>query len=325
MNMKLYSSIMLCMFSTYAAQEATLDELYALEQPVLIVDEQTRALCATLTDIYHQLEPTRQEPIFFDLNVVDAQEIAYPTLIAAIRACLQARWPQDEQWRILRYELLELYDELLQDYAQALEQPGTRRIKSSSVLSKCKILTNELIVNNLAHIAHLQANNIITQEQRVVGSMIVENLSGVVQATNGLFSAGPIENNDLADNSVNANNIVDMSILPQKLAFNTIATASGEPTLLLLYRGTIEGDGTLLSGAGISVTHGATGEYTIQFIGQNYSDVNYQVLLQVDDETIAPFVTITTVAVDGFSIQLSDNVPSNVDAKFSFITLGAPA
>jgi hypothetical protein len=303
----------------YTAQEANLDELFMLEQPMLMVDEQTRALCATLAEIYGQLEGIPQ-PTLVELNQ-DTQEISYPSLLRAVKTCLQARWPQDAEWITLRYELLELYDELLQDYAEALEQPGIRRPHSNSILNRCKIITNDLVVNNGATIENLRVNNLIA-EQQLVESLVVDTLNGVVHATNGLLTAGPVVNADLANNSVNANNLVDMSVIPSKLAFNSIQTDPGEPKLLLMYRGTVEPDGTILSGAGITVNRFLTGQYVVT-LSAPYSDPNYQILVQVEDETIAPFVTINNITAGGFTINLSNSLPVAVDALFSFITLGS--
>lgn len=315
------SIMLLCMYlSTHTAQDANLDELIVLEQPMLIVDEQTRALCLTLAEIYEQLEGVRQPAPLLELNP-ETQEISYPCLLQAVKTCLQARWPQDLEWTTLRYELLELYDELLQDYAEALVQPGTRRPRSSSILTKCKIITNDLVVNNLATIENLYARNFTAQHQSVE-NLSVDNLNGVVHATNGLLTAGLVVNADLADNSVNANNLVDMSVIPSKLAFNSIQTDPGEPKLLLMYRGTVEADGTLLSGAGISINRPLVGQYIVT-LAAPYSDANYQILVQVEDEIIAPFVTINNVTVNGFTVNLSDSTPAAVDALFSFITLGA--
>lgn len=315
-------SIMLtcCMYlPMHTAQEANLDELFMLEQPMLIVDEQTRALCATLAEIYEQLEGVQQPALLAELKP-DTQEISYPSILRAVKTCLQARWPQDAEWTTLRYELLELYDELLQDYAEALEQPGVRRPHSNSILSRCKIITNDLVVNNTATIENLRVNNLIAQHQQVE-ALIVDSLNGVVHATDGLLTAGLVVNADLADNSVNANNLVDMSVIPSKLAFNTIQTDPGEPKLLLMYRGTLQADGTVLSGEGITVNHFVTGQYVVT-LSAPYSDPNYQILVQVEDETIAPFVTINNITANGFTINLSNSVPVAVDAIFSFITLG---
>lgn len=315
-------SIMLicCMYlPTHTAQEANLDELFMLEQPMLIVDEQTRALCATLAEIYEQLEGASQPTLLAELNQ-DTQEISYPCILRAVKACLQARWPQDAEWSTLRYELLELYDELLQDYAEALEQPSVRRPHSNSILSKCKILVNDLVVNNSAIIENLRVNNLVAQQQNVE-NLVVDNLNGVVHATNGLLTAGPVVNADLANNSVNANNLVDMSVIPSKLAFNSIQTDPGEPKLLLMYRGTVQGDGTLLSGAGITVTHPATGKYAVTFSAP-YSDNNYQIIVQADDEVDAPFVQLLPVTAGSFTINTFDSTVTPIDMTVSFITLG---
>lgn len=322
MKKKLIWSIMLlCIYlPVKAAQEANLDELVLLEQPMLIVDEETRALCLTLAEIYEQLEGVRQPGLLVELTP-DTHEISYPSLLQAVKTCLQARWPQEQEWTTLRYELLELYDELLQDYAEALEQPGIRRPHASSILTKCKIITNDLVVNNFATIENLNVRNFTAQQQRVE-ALVVDSLNGVVHATNGLLTAGPVVNADLADNSVNTNNLVDMSVIPSKLAFNSIQTDPGEPKLLLMYRGTIEPDGTILSGAGITINRPLVGQYIVT-LAAPYSDPNYQILVQVDDETIAPFVTINSISANGFTINLSNSTPAAVDALFSFLTLGA--
>jgi hypothetical protein len=300
-----------------AQPEADLSELLMLEQPMLLVDEQTHALCKTLSDIYAQLAGEAQPLVQISQ---EAQEVSYPCILRAVKACLQAPWPQEEQWATLRFELLELYDDLLQEYAEALEQPVIRRPHTNSVMSRCKIITKDLMVNGTATIANLYAENIHATQQ-TVENLFVDSLNGVVHATNGLLSAGPVVNADLADNSVNANNLVDMSVIPSKLAFNSIQTNPAEPKLLLLYRGSVQADGTLLSGDGIKVAHPTTGHYGITFAAP-YADPNYQVLVQVEDEIAAPFVQIVSVTPNGFTVNIANAGSMPVDAAFSFITLG---
>ncbi len=301
---------------TSAAEVDPLEEI-SMASPELIVllDDQVRSTCNELINLRQKRGHECNDEFVAQLLDPALHELDYETVLLAMHACIAtentARTPQEQT---LRTKIQLMYDQLLDEYDQLVAQTSTRRIKCKHF---CTVTTRDLVVNNNACITKLFIKDALT----------VNNLTGAIIANNGRISTGEIPadaipdgsitNAKLADNAVTSDKIAPATITPDETAFNPVVAAdtNGEAKPLYVYRGLVQGDGTISSGTGFSVNRAGAGPYTytITLNATAYtSATSYSAFFQADE-------AVTFVASSGteFDMVSTNSIP------FSFFTIGA--
>ena len=293
-------------------------ELKDIEQQAthLIVEktEHMCALCTEIAKIYIELGGDSQNDDLQALLTMKSNPVTYDTLLNVIYTCLSMEWPKAQAAQETKEQLSLLHEELTEEYDSMLAQLAVRkRLKSKCfcTLSAANLVAcRARIKGNIT----IDGSATIGNNLRVGNTLTVDDLTGVVMATDGLFSTGLVQNADLADNSVTSDKIVDGAIIPSKLIFNTVDTAGSEPDLLRIYRGTINSDGTTANGAGFTSVRNGLGNYTITITGGAYtSNATYQVFVQ----TAPNAATVTKDNSTQFTID------TTADQAFDFFTIGS--
>lgn len=320
--------LLMCTLSNAQPPNTDLLEEINLEDPELIVllDDQVRETCQKLVNVWRSKGTICDEEHVAQLLDPALLEIDYETVLVALHTCLDPERDNGTTEELnLRTKLQRMYEQLLDEYDQLVEQTSTRSIKCKYY---CKLTTRDLIVNNNAYLENAIINSGLT----------IHGLDGVLSANNGRITAGDVPaseipdgsittekladdavtNAKLADNAVTTNNIAPMTITPDDTAFNPVVATAGEARPLTTYRGSVTGaTGTITSGTGFTVTRNGTGDYTVNLTAQAYTGAGtYQVFVQLLTETDP--VTVTNVSGSQFNITTNA-----VDHDFSLFTIGA--
>jgi hypothetical protein len=286
---------------------------------IVLLDEQVHTTCKALHELWRSAGCNVENPHLHELLNLDTQSIDYETVLKALYVCITTECiSNSSEEHALRNKLELIYNQLAKEYDELATQINTRRIKCKYF---CKVTTRDLVVNNNAYITKLVVKEALS----------IDNLTGALIANNGRVTTGEIPasaipdgsitNSKLADNAITSNKIAPMTITPNETAFNPVVATLGEAKPLVVYRGTINDDGTIASGTGFSSQRTGAGPfvYTINLTAQSYTDANsYQVFVQsFDEEVLGSEVSITQTSGSVLTIT------SVADQNFSFFTIGA--
>ncbi|MEX0849572.1 MAG: hypothetical protein WD055_05055 [Candidatus Dependentiae bacterium] len=315
MNLRYLLCSLIFMIS-HAQSIDPLDEISMLEpELIVLLDEQVSSACRTLNEMWNTAGCNFQNPHIQELLNSEAKNIDYETVLKALHACITATCNTNSpEEQALRCKLERIYNQLADEYDELATQINTRRIKCKYF---CKVTTRDLVVNNNACIAKLIVKD----------ALKVDNLTGALIANNGNITTGQIPadaipdgsitNDKLANNAVTSDKIAPMTITPDETAFNPVVATLGEAKPLVVYRGSINADGTVISGTGFTSVRSGAGPfvYTINLTAQSYTDANsYQVFAQT---LSGNSLTIAQLSGTQFSVTIA------ADEPFSLFTIGA--
>lgn len=171
--------------------------------------------------------------------------------------------------------------------------------------------------------------------------------SGVVCSQNGKLIVAQIKNGELADNSVGTFELLDRCVTPDKIAqhsitpdqlqnpldgdlaltgnlvFNTTYNAIGSDaeSLLKIMRGTVQSNGTILSGNGFSVNSPSTGVYDITF-DTAFGGVNDYLVIATPSTSINRRIRVSNTSATEVTIETFNDAGTPTAQQFSFLAIG---
>lgn len=308
------------------------DDLHEIsfDDPELTVmlDNQVRSLCYDISNLQKHAGINCSDEHLRALLDQQTIEFDYETVLRGLHCCLNTPWePQTEDEAALLASLERAYNELFEEYNQLVKQLATRRLRC-----KCftKVSTRELAACNATVKNSLTTNNLVVSSCLRVSGLDTNGI--VVTDGTGCFSSTTqLTNAFLAPNSVTGGpggTIVNNTITPSNLAFNTFQAAAAEHNPLTIIRGSVTGaTGAIVSGEGFTVTRNGTGSYTIQFLIPYVNATAYQIFVQpttgYGNLVSQIFINLSNQLANSFNVSTFNNAGAATDENFIFFTVGS--